>query len=183
MKSNSKNSRKNNYSLVLVALLIISVLNFSCSKPENGTNGTNGVDGKNGTNGAVGTTGNAGTANVIFSQWITPTVVTSDQRRIIAPQINNDILDRGAVLVYTKYNNTIVLLPYIDIGNNNKISAAVNFGFINIFHNFPLNDFFTEYRYIIIPGGVPSGRGTTITRPDYSQMTYSQVCKSLDISE
>jgi hypothetical protein len=182
MKTNSKNSRKNNYSIVVVALLIISAVNFSCSKPENGTNGTNGVDGKNGTNGTAGTTGPAGTANVIFSNWETVTF-SSGRGTIIAPSINQNIIDRGAVLIYTRLGNDIYPLPYVDISSADRIFPEIRVGLINIIKSSSLSStIFNVYRYIIIPGGTPSGRGTT-PKPDYKSMTYSQVCASLNIPE
>lgn len=184
-KTNSKNSRKNNYSLVVVALLIISVLNFSCSKPENGTNGTNGVDGKNGTNGEVGTTGPAGSANVIYSDWTTVIFAGTSPDyscNIIAPAITQNILDRGTVIVFSKSSNNIYPVPYLYPSSSTTyyIQPAIRLGNINLYANIT---YVNVFRYIIIPSGVPSGRGTTITRPNYNQMTYSQVCAKYNIPE
>ncbi len=180
-KTNSKNSRKNNYSLVVAALLIISVLNFSCSKPENGTNGTNGLDGKNGTNGEVGS------ANVIYGEWAPVNFPAnfggySTSRQPI--QLTQQVVDSGIVLVYLKINSNptdILSLGYYQ-SPQNFASYKLSVGLITI------NGFYTNinaqvlsFRYVIIPGGVPSGRG--ITKPDYKNMTYSQVCAKFNIPE
>ena len=185
MKTNSKKSRKNNYSFVVVALLIISALNFSCSKPENGTNGTNGVDGKNGTSGEVGTTGPAGSANVIYSDWTTVIFSGTSPNyscNIIAPAITQNILDRGTVIVFSKSSNNIYPLPYTysPSSSNDYILPLFKLGNVTLYANVT---YLTVFRYIIIPSGVPAGRGTTITRPDYTQMTYSQVCAKFNIPE
>ena len=170
MKTNSKNSRKNNYSLVVVALFIISLLNFSCSKPENGTNGANGLDGKNGTNGVVGS------ANVIYSDWIS----FSTSSIQINANISQDILDKGLVIMYVNQSgNEIYQLPYNDTINNKIINSSYKINLIEVSKNY---SGVAKIRYLIIPGGVPSGRGTT-PKPDYSQMTYSQVCAKFNIPE
>ena len=173
MKTNSKNSRKNLLQLFGSTFLIMLflALNTACSKPENGTNGTNGTDGKNGTNGAVGS------ANVIYSNWVS---ITNNETQIGA-NISQNILDKGLILMYTQQNGgAIFSLPYNDTFNNKKIESEYLINAIKVRKNFAAS---TIVRYIIIPdgGGFPAGRG--ITKPDYKNMTYSQVCALLNIPE
>ncbi len=188
MKINFKNLRKNNIATMFAALFIITILNFSCSKPENGTNGTNGVDGKNGiagANGTNGTTGPAGTANVIYSNWINvtfgaPNGAGNQYGELLVPQITQTVYNSGAVLVYAKGSSDVYPLPYRNDSSFGYFLIDV-IGKIRFFTNIPA---FTTipYRYIIIPGGTPAGRGTT-TKPDYKNMTYSQVCAKFNIPE
>lgn len=118
---------------VLLALVI--AFTFSCSEDgavgPQGTSGQNGTDGTDGTNGTDGTDGQDGNANVISSDWFTPSSYTlstgfggiklldHDQA---APEITQEIIDNGVVLVYGKLNgytssvwptDQIALLPII----------------------------------------------------------------------
>lgn len=184
MKINFKNLRKNNIATMFAALFIITVLNFSCSKPENGTNGTNGVDGKNGINGTIGPTG---TANVIYSNWANVTFTQPSSPggdylgNIQTNNISQSVLDNGVFLLYSKLSTSseIFQLPW-----SNDFSYAyyvLQMGKVRIFTT---NSAFSTafFRYIIIPGGVPAGR-SAMPQPNYKTMTYSQVCASLNIPE
>src|SRR5690606_30967211 len=69
-----------------------------------GTTGSRGATGPAGPRGATGAKGDPGTANVIYSDWITPTWAGSITYQktfdIDASDITGDILSHGTVLVY-----------------------------------------------------------------------------------
>ncbi len=155
------------------------MMTLSCSKPENGTNGVDGKNGINGTNGAVGQTGNA---NVIYSDWapVTFTASSPAQGNINAPKITQEILDQGTILVYAKLSNSYLQAPTSQ--STSYIQVFLNLGNIGLTTNFSTNSFSSGFRYIIIPGGAPAGRSIA-PKIDYKTMTYSQVCKSLNIPE
>ena len=177
--------------LVLAALAIFA----SCSKEGPvglaGTTGAAGINGINGTNGTNGTNGNANVQQYTFG---TRTII--DEISFTIPNFTQAQLDNSVVLFYHKdsvcgdywysspgfgcsssyitrlytrtaignlFVNVVLLLPN---GMNNNISRT-----------------FTASRVIIIPttSNTPLARNSSIT--DYSKMSYSEVCKILNIKE
>ena len=180
MKTNSQNSRKNNYILLVVTLLIISAINFSCSKPENGTNGTNGTNGVAGTNGSNGSNPIIGTSGWKTINWNPADVLPYRSGDIVAPDITQGIFESGVVLVYLKLGTSIYQLNYSSTdGYFNAVSSIGKIQFITNRNAFVAANY--QVRYIIIPSN--SARGISTPKPDYKTMTYSQVCKSLNIPE
>lgn len=193
---------------LMLGIMILTMLS-SCSKPDDGSDG---ADGKDGTNGTNGTNGATGSANVIYSDWKTSPYVSRDTtvdgtclrvRHLNVPELSADILKSGVILTYFRigslgpYN-----LPYISDagGATNQISSIYNLNKILIYrHTFDSCRFTAavaeafpgqpvmltlpqslEYRYIIIPGGVKAAKKVL---PNYSKMSYSEVCESLNIKE
>lgn len=90
---------------------------ISCAGPEGprgatgpaGPQGTAGVQGPAGNKGADGQQGLTGTDNVYFSNWITNTWSRLPENyvgdTIAAPQITEDILDKGVVVAYYRDNS------------------------------------------------------------------------------
>ncbi len=171
-----------------IAILAMAIFAVSCSKPENGINGKDGTNGTNGAVGQTGTTGTTGSANVIYSTW-TNIPLTAEGTyfvgEVIVPQITQEILDRGLILVYFEIStgsfSGVYQCNYFDPGFSpaRYFVAYHRLAKIKLDTSISANQ---RIRYIIIPGGVPAGRGTT-PRLDYKTMTYSQVCKSLNIPE
>ena len=101
MKTNF-NFTKSIVTIIILTLFTSSFTLVSCSKPEDG---------------AIGPTG---TANVIYSNWAsasasTPIAIdgTNGTTALIATtQLNQEILDKGTVLVYGKFSTTVFPLPY-----------------------------------------------------------------------
>ncbi|MDN5284539.1 MAG: hypothetical protein JWR38_813 [Mucilaginibacter sp.] len=126
--------------------------------------------------------GPAGTANVIYSDWITPTTYTQTtifgtihfSSIITAAKITQDILDKGTVIVYGKlsgYNPIIwpvdnvaqlpIIITYMSGANSNidTWSGITSLGQIQIDLTSSLNAYGSisnahSFRYVIIPGGV-----------------------------
>ncbi|MFI5162226.1 MAG: hypothetical protein ACHQHN_13180 [Sphingobacteriales bacterium] len=186
--------KKTNY-LLLLAIAFMMIVASSCGKSGNpgpqgpigptgptGTTGTAGIAGSNGTNGATGSTGATGTANVIYSDWYTPSSYTKDTifgtyhfyANKAASKITQAILDNGSVLVYGKLDgytpviwptNQVSELPiaitYMDgaTANIDTWSALVTPGNVRIDLASSLNAYggisnAHQFRYVIIPGGV-----------------------------
>ncbi len=162
-------------------LLLLSLVLFTSSCGKDGAQGPTGPAGPTGATGPTGTTGPTGSANVIYSDWFTPsswTVTTvfgikNFDSTKAAPGITQTILDRGTVLTYGKLNGYNALiwptdqvghlpidLNYIASGTQTDTwSAYETVGNLRI--NFQNNtNAYTSistahsFRYIIIPGGV-----------------------------
>src|SRR5689334_25019555 len=85
-----KQMKRTDY-LLLLSIAFMLLVMASCGKDgavgptgatgatgPQGVAGTNGTNGSAGATGAVGATGATGTANVIYSDWITPSAYTKD---------------------------------------------------------------------------------------------------------
>ncbi len=175
---------------ILKLVLTITIVTFlSACSSDDGTNGTNGIDGQ------TGATGATGTANVIYSAWIlgsTPVDTSIDGTTgvtfsINAPELSQDILDKGTVLVYLKFGSDVFPLPYTSYagGYPNTISAIASLLKIKIFRfahvtgktiTLPTS---LNWRYILIPGGVAAT--AKVKKVDYSKMSYEEVCSRLSI--
>lgn len=176
-------------SKTIFTILLVAISTISCSS-DDGTDGANGVDGQAGPAGATGT------ANVIYSAWITaPTAVaetidgTSGMSTTInAPQLSEDILAKGTILVYMSYGAGTYTLPYTSLagGTANTITAISTAKKIKLFR-------FTHsgagtvglpttllWRYILIPGGVAAATAKN-AKLDYTKMSYEEVCAHFNI--
>ncbi len=169
--------------LVNLMVLFFSLTLLACSGGDDGAVGPQGVQGE------------SGTANVIYSEWITspfgPPEAASKFFDLVdgaAFDFNNDV-----VLVYGRRSvGTIAnILPYYEVEEQeyyrvNIVSTtrtirivAVTTDGVNSFF-----DEFDEFRYVIIPGGVPAGgdnaRGL---QPDYQNMSYDEIATLFNIPE
>ncbi|MBN8850907.1 MAG: hypothetical protein BGO55_29595 [Sphingobacteriales bacterium 50-39] len=177
-------------SFLCVTVLALSIV--SCKKGDPGPAGATGPAGPAGANGAAGPAGpagSAGSANVIYSDWFTPTSYTKDTVFGIwgfnyiqtATDITQNILDTGTVIVYAKlnqYNSLLwpttqvaplpVTLTYMS-GTTTEVdtwSAPVSLGQVKIRFINDQNAYKTynssknKFRYIIIPGAVHSASYT-----------------------
>ncbi|GEP50480.1 hypothetical protein FNO01nite_11520 [Flavobacterium noncentrifugens] len=161
-------------------IFALALLNNSCSD--------DGADGKNGIDGATGT------ANVIYSEWLSMSTsqnVTIDGTSgkaydFAAPQITADVMAKGVVLSYLKFDETNIFpTPYTSIAGGfiNTITSIPAVGNLKLFR-FRHDAGGTvsigsgvEVRYVIIPGGVAAKRSV------YENMSYKEVCAALHIPE
>lgn len=179
---------------ILLTIAIVAFFN-SCT-PDDGADGTNGIDGINGTNGVDGQTGATGTANVIYSNWInapaaiaeTIDATTGVSTTIDAPELSQDILNKGTILVYMSFGSNAYTLPYTSTagGNANTITAISSLQKIKFFR-FTHNGVGTTniptsliWRYILIPGGVQATTGKVV-KLDYTKMSYAEICNRFNI--
>jgi hypothetical protein len=208
--------KKTDYLLLLSIAFMLLVL-ASCGKdgavgPKGpigptglqGAAGTNGTNGVAGAQGATGTTGATGTANVIYSDWITPSTYKKDTvfgtynfyYDITASKVTQAILDNGSVIVYGKldgYNpliwptNQVSALP-IEITYMNGATQNVDswsdyctVGNIRINLASSSNAYSAisnahQFRYVIIPGGVH-------TLGSVNPKNYNQVKQALHLPD
>ena len=135
--------------------------------------------------GDTGPEGPAGTANVYYSEWFRPEVYIKDtlfgiwgfKYNKAAPEITQKILDSGAVLTFGKmlgYNpaiwptNTVSQLPisinYMSGGLQEDFwTATASLGNLRIRFTNDHNIYTTiannhQFRYVIIPGGMPASK-------------------------
>jgi len=186
------------------SILFITGLILSCSS-EDGADGATGPQGEQGPAGAQGDQGeqgdqgDTGTANVIYSDWIPDNFAIGgaqpanlmDLGTLSATELNRAT---DVVLVYGQRDTEtldagIYALPFIlatqdeyygfiffESGEDTALQVRVNSldGGSNLF------TFFTEYRYVIIPGGnLASGKSSI----DYTKMTYEEVAAHFGIKE
>ena len=182
-----------------------------------GANGATGPAGPTGPSGPAGPTGPtgpqgpAGTANVIYAPWASSAnwnlenffgkTVRRNTRS--APGITQSILDQGVVLVYGRFNVNagVFTVPYTAFNITQSVMQIIDARLVlnNIdlrFYNDADNNdpgtlSGTEFRYVIIPGGVAGGRsaektceinGRYYTENDLKSMSYSSVCSLLHIT-
>lgn len=177
----------------LFAILLVAFFAFSCSNED----GKDGVDGMDGVDGIDGAPGNPGTANVIYSAWLTAPAATAEtidgtsglSTSINVPQLSADILSKGTILVYMSFGGGTYMLPYTSTagGSVNTITAISSLQKIKIFRFKHIGDGTTvslstslSWRYILIPGGVQAAT-SRIAKPDYSAMSYEEVCAYFNI--
>jgi len=176
--------------ILCVAIMALSIV--SCKKGDPGPAGATGPAGPAGAAGPAGPAGAAGSsgaANVIYSDWFTPTSYTKETVFGIngfyyiqtATDITQNILDSGTVIVYAKlnqYNTTLwpttqvaplpVSLTYVSGGTTmtDTWSGLASLGqlkvrFVNDQNAYNnYNSSKNKFRYIIIPGGVHSASYT-----------------------
>jgi len=157
---------------IFVLVLSVSTLLTACSKAKDG---------------AAGATGPAGTANVIYSAWQDVTfAVNSNQTAyvgvITAPKIADSIVQKGVVKVFATINpaslalaagTAVTPVPYtLSFYTNDSTSfvytlyPVIQTGKISLIGNGDFSSYtsstdnkrYFQYRYVIIPGGVASGR-------------------------
>lgn len=175
-------------------LLIMASLLFACSAEdgEDGAIGPQGPAGAQGPAGDQGEQGELGTANVIYSDWIPsgiPTNILSNQAAfdVDALLLTDEIINSGVILVYGRFSPSLVY----------GLPATFNSGVFNETHFFRtegvgkfsirinsldgsniVERLFNDYRYVLIPGGVLSGKSVTA---DYAKMTYDEITKLFNI--
>ncbi len=165
--------KKTNY-LLLLAIAFMMLAASSCGK--------NGNPGPQGPIGPAGPTGATGTANVIYSDWTTPSTYTKDTifstyhfyANIAATKITQAILDNGTVLVYGKLDGyTSIIWPssqvsplpitvtymegaavYNDTWQAFSTVGNIKIDFVDDKNLYGSISNAHQFRYVIIPGGV-----------------------------
>jgi hypothetical protein len=127
-----------------------------------------------------GAKGDTGTANVMFSPWLdvdySPTLNNAGDTviwfgTIPAPKLTKAILDSGVVKVYINIGSSadplIFPLPITDLyalTNISQLGMYLTVGNIELYCDIDAGTVTSggakqgQYRYVIIPGGVPTGR-------------------------
>jgi hypothetical protein len=177
--------------ITLAVLCIGLALMQACKGPE-GPAGPAGV-GPQGPAGEPGAAGPAGTANVFYSSWApagawTSILFNSVQRSYIdiaVPRINQDILDKGLVLVYAKLtlgDTQIRTLPVtVKSGFTEElIDFSLSLNTLRIwstpFEGNAQPSATYQFRYVVVPGG-------QAIRMNYEQLSYEEAVKLFGIQE
>ena len=189
---------KHNITIFLSSLLILSSF-VSCKKGDVGPQGPQGQQG------LTGVQGPTGTANVKYSAWFTANPWVKDTVFDIyefnynkaATEITQEVLDSGTVLTFAKLSgyNTLIW-PVGQVGQmpitvsykfstggityNDTWSALATVGnlrirFINDQNYYGSIAATHQFRYIIVPGGISTGR--------IAQLSYNDLCKQYNIPE
>lgn len=162
---------------------------------------------KKGDTGPAGAAGPAGTANVIYSPWMatTPWVGSTTSTgtgkatyyfNIAATGVTQSILDNGTVLVYAKFigdpdtNGIVKQLPstYYNLGGASteyRFQTGLTLGKIKVICDIiptGVPSTSNQVRYVIIPGGTAT-TAKLPAPPDYSKMSYREVCSLYHIPE
>jgi len=205
--------KKTDY-LLLLSIAFMLLVMVSCGKDgavgptgatgQQGIAGTNGTNGAAGPTGAIGATGATGTANVIYSDWITPSSYTKDTvfstyhfyADIPASKITQSILDNGTVLVFGKLDGYIAsvwptaqvsVLPitvtyqlsggiYTDSWSSLVTLGNVRIDFVDNQNYYSSISNAHQFRYVIIPGGVH-------TLGSINPKNYNQVKQALHLPD
>lgn len=188
---------KNLLKSAAVILLTITMISCSGDDGEQGLQGPPGEQGEQGPTGDQGPQGETGTANVIYSNWISANYLLSGSQEsnlMGLGVLNSSELnpDTDVVIVYGRRDASsdtdgIYTLPYLlssqdeyytfglfDVTGGTGIQVRVNTtdGGTNVF------SFFTDYRYVIIPGGqTAAARGTK----EYTSMSYKEISTLFNI--
>ena len=192
-------------------ILLLGVLIMGCSKEgdigpqgqqgEQGIQGEPGVAGQDGTNGIDGEDGEPGTANVIYSDWIPsgfPGTINDnfEQWEMYAPELTQEIHDSGVILLYARIGTLIYSIPATFFSSNEywefrlldttDTLIAIR---VNSIDGGNLGDLYLDgdFRYVIIPGGIPSSTSSQITSKskalDYSKMSYKEIVERFNIPD
>ncbi len=150
---------KTSVSKFMYVLLIALITGFAACEGPEGPAGPAGADGIDGTDGVDGQDGNA---NVIASDWITPTWsatnTTYGDYEYSDAAITSDMMNSGVILSYTDWTGLgqyIYALPYTfqDGGtvsiNFNMQAGKVRWWF-SADHNYTPNSG-AKFRYVLIP--------------------------------
>jgi hypothetical protein len=173
-----------NRNLFIIALASSVILFTSCKKGDDGQPGA------------------TGTANVKYSSWFTADTWKKDTVFSVwgfnyfkpAPSITQQVIDSGTVLVFGKlkgYNTLVwpadqvgqlpITLTYNSGGLTTDTWAATSTAgnlkirFINDKNTYASISVTHQFRYIIIPGGLPIGRGRSLS--------YGEICGMYGIPE
>ena len=188
----------------IIGLILCGLLVLACSKDvEMGMPGEDGVDGQNGEQGPQGEQGETGTANVIYSDWFSslfPDDIASTNYSfsVIAPDITDEIVENGLVIGYGRFTSptsadirVVEQLPFSFFERNQFYSLSFSTppatnserAFISLrsMDGSPIGEpFFEEYRYVIIPGGIPASGKSSV---NYNIMGYKEICTYFDIPQ
>ncbi|MCJ7485365.1 MAG: hypothetical protein MUQ25_04255 [Candidatus Aminicenantes bacterium] len=176
-------------------LLGIALVTFGCTGPTGPT-------------GPAGPRGDTGSANVIYSDWYSPSTWIAETEfgtayrtyTMTTTSLTQEIIDRGVVLVYMRFiglNPEIIQLPFLATDANYSFSFLAAAGYIKVVYYNPaaltttpeIIPSYNQVRFVLIPGGVlaASMEANVSTREQeiasLKSMSYSEVCRIYRIPE
>lgn len=171
-------------------MITLSLVHCSKTGPA-GPQGPTGETGVPGTPGSTGPQGPAGTANVIYSTWLTAdynfsSTSLNKTMRVIEPRCTREFNNKGGIVLFffRFQDNVVFAMPYTDYNNQNykygfpvffDTNGEVRFT-ISSTNATALTDAEIagtasnplQYKYVLIPGGIPTGRTADIDLKDYA---------------
>lgn len=171
--------------IITILFVAFSSLVFTgCSNDgRDGLDGLNGLDGQN--------------ATVYYSDWITPSVWLGASGDwyfdVNAPDLTKDIVENGVVLAYVWLSDdiytgaTVRPLPAYAVGTNWSFLIH-QYKSIEFTSDMILKPYTTgnKFRFIAIPGTISTLKSAVLNKKsaqDLKSMSYSDVCKYLNIPE
>ena len=139
-----------------------------------GPTGATGAQGPAGQNGADGQDGSANVSSVLLTN---KTVILTGFTQFSVPQITQDIVDKGLVLMYfriTGSNSGFFAMPYAEAGQTLSLSSY-GLGYVSIKSNFTASGL--DFRVVIIQGTSLTTFGAA--HPNVNIRNYSQVASAL----
>lgn len=190
---------KNN--ILTFGLMVLALVLTSCSAEDgvDGSDGLQGLQGTTGVDGEDGADGQDGNANVISSDWFSPSDYTLTtgfgginllENEQAAAEITQEIIDSGVVLTYGKLNgyatsiwplDQVSLMP-ISLTYNSSPSETDNWKailsagnvtirFTNSNNTYSSLSSSHSFRYVVIPESVSAKS----VRLNYEKMSYKEV--------
>jgi len=192
----------------IFTMLFLGIIFLGCS-PEDGEDGAlgpqgiqgeqgpTGPQGEQGATGPQGERGETGTANVIYSDWIpsgfeSPIADTHASFAIEnVAELTDEVKSNGHIAIYGRYTQAYTViqpLPKSLFGLRmqhydfqiNDLNQNINIWVSSIDGSDIEIPIYDDYRYIIIPGGVPSAGKSTV---DYTKMNYQEIVAHFNIPE
>ena len=181
-------------------LTIMLFLGCSPEDGKDGADGTDGIDGADGNDGVDGADGETGTANVIYSDWISSefasiTAAEESEQLLVSLDVGDINPNEDAIIVYGRRTPdaigqfVMIQLPYEFFNQNEvyryRLAAGTLFNalYVNAHTtngNTNLFTYFSDYRYIIIPGGNSISAKSSV---NYKKMTYQEIITHFNIPE
>jgi hypothetical protein len=161
-------------SKALFAFCIIAGILITGCEPkagDPGPEGDTGAQGPRGETGAQGPKGDVGTANVIYSPWTNVTFSGSGSLytgNLTTPRITQEVLDKADIRVYWSEGGRILTLPYAETlgGATCTVHQRIYVGRVEFRASYAICT--QQFRYVIIPGGTPTGRLASVDLTDYA---------------
>ena len=158
---------------LLFGCILASTLVIGCEPKagDPGPKGDTGVQGAKGDAGAQGPKGDVGSANVIYSPWTSVSFTgggSSYIGNLTAPKITQEVLDKADIRVYWSESGRVLTLPYAETIGTTTYTVHQRFyvGRVELKASYALSS--QQFRYVIIPGGTPSGRLAGIDLTNYA---------------
>ena len=159
------------------ALFVIAGLIVGGCQPKNGDPGPKGdagsvgAQGPKGDPGTQGPKGDVGTADVIYSPWTSVSFAGSGTTyvgNLTAAKITQEVLDKADIRVYWSEGGRVLSLPYAEVVGTTTYTVHQRFyvGRVELKASYSLSP--QQFRYVIIPGAVASGRRAAIDLNDYA---------------
>ena len=200
-----KTSFKSLVKIILIEFIIFSISLITSCSGDDGATGAQGIQGVDGVDGTNGTNGNANvtvkvvpvSAFTLGSPSTSYGIGTVNSYYLSEPLITDDVISKGTVLFFIDRPTWgYFQMPwtfYVSGGDEaNFVPQARNGAiFLYTFYRNKTTGALTPYdlflfsttniKYMIILDKTIAGRG--ISKPDYSKMTYQEICTMFNIPQ